>query len=122
MNGRLIKIVWCICIMLTLLTSGWPIFNNDYMIAIWILSGTSSIVLTDVMLTKTTDVNYDLQLNCSIIATMCVAFTIVFGLVIVWGWLNGISDNFITLSKCTLCILAPIGIVTNQIAAWKPKM
>lgn len=122
MNGRLIKIVWCICIMLTLLTSGWPIFNNDYMIAIWILSGTSSIVLTDVMLTKTTDVNYDLQLNCSIITTMCVAFTIVFGLVIVWGWLNGISDNFITLSKCTLCILAPIGIVTNQIAAWKPKM
>ena len=121
MNERLNKIAWCICIMLTVLTSGWPIFNNDYMTVIWILSGISSIILTDIMLAKTSYIDYDFQLSCLIIAAICVLFAIVFALVIVWGWLNEINDNFVTLSTCILCILLPIGIITEHIALWKPK-
>lgn len=121
MNERLIKMVWCICIILTLLTSGWPIFNNDYMIVIWILSAMASIALTDVTLGKASYVDYDFQLSCSIIAVICVLFAIVFALVIVWGWLNEINDDFITLSKCAICILLPVGIITEHIASWKPK-
>jgi len=121
MNEKLDKIAWCICIMLTLLTSGWPIFNNDYMIVIWILSAMASIILTDVVLAKASCIDHDFQLNCLIIAAICALFAIVFALVIIWGWLNEINDNFVTLSKCILCILLPIGIITENIALWKPK-
>lgn len=121
MNEKLIKIAWCICIILTLLTSGWPIFNNDYMIVIWILSAMASIALIDVMLGKASYVDYDFQLSCSIIAVICVLFAIVFALVVAWGLLNEINDDFITLSKCAICILLPIGIITEHIASWKPK-
>lgn len=121
MNERLIKIVWCICIILTLLTSGWPMFDNDYMTIIWILSAMASIALTDIALARVSHIDYDFQLSCSIITVICVLFAIIFALVIVWGWLNEINDNFVTLSKCMLCILSPIGIITEHIASWKPK-
>lgn len=121
MNEKLDKIALCICIVLTILTSGWPMFNNDYMIVIWILSAMASIALTDVMLSKASYVDYDFQLSCLIIAAICILFTIVFALVIVWGWLNEINDNFVTLSKCIICILFPIGIITEHVALWKPK-
>lgn len=121
MNKKLIGIVWCICIILTILTSGWPISNNDYMTVIWVLSAIASIALTDVILAKASYVDCDSKLSCSIISAICVLFAIIFVLVIVWGWMNEINDNFVTLSKCMLCALTPIGIITTHIASWKPK-
>ena len=121
MNEKLDKIAWCICIILTILTSGWPMFDNDYMIIIWILSTMASIVLTDVALARASHVDRDVQLNCSIISAVCIVFAIVFALVVVWGLLNNINDNFVTISKCLLCILLPIAITTENIALWKPK-
>ena len=121
MNEKLDKIAWYICIALMLLTSGWPMFNNDYMIVIWILSTMASIILTDVVLAKAAYVDRSFQLNCSITSTVCILFGIVFALVVVWGLLNEVNDKFVTISKCLICILLPIGIITENIALWKPK-
>ena len=81
----------------------------------------ASIVLTDVALARASHVDRDVQLNCSIISAVCIVFAIVFALVVVWGLLNNINDNFVTISKCLLCILLPIAITTENIALWKPK-
>lgn len=121
MNGKLIKIVWHTCIILTILTGGWPMFDNDYITVIWILSVIASIVLTNVVLAKASHVHDDLQLNCSIISAMCILFSIVFALVVLWGLLNDINDEFVTVSKCLVCVLSPIAIITENIALWKPK-
>lgn len=121
MNERLIKIVWCVCIMLTILTSGWPIFNNDYMIIIWVWSAISSVILPYVILANASHVDSDFQISCAIIAALCVLFVIVSIMVIAKGHLDKINDDFITLAKCMLCMLLPIGVITIRIATWKPK-
>lgn len=121
MNTKLHKIAWCTCTMLTLLTSGWPIFDNGYLIAIWVLSAITSIILTDIVLNQNNDIDSDIQLNCGIICMLCMVLTLVSAIVAVWGWFLETNDDFVTLSKCILCALAPIGIITKNIASWKPK-
>lgn len=121
MDTKLHRIAWCTCIMLTLLTSSWPIFDNGYLVAIWVLSAMTSVILTDIVLNNTNDIDSDIQLNCGIICMLCIVLALVFAIVVVWGWFLETNDNFVTLSKCTLCVLTPIGIITKNIATWKPK-
>lgn len=114
-------IAWCVCIALTMLTSGWPIFDNDYMTTIWLLSGISSIGLTYIILDHVAEIDYDTQLSCAIIAIICLIFAFISASVVIHGRLNGINDDIIALSKCTLCVLLPIGVITKHIASWKSK-
>lgn len=121
MKQKIITSWWCTCILLTLFTSCWPIFNNVYLTAVYALSSVISIILTNIVLIWVNDVDSATRRNNAVIGLMCAIWALICAVIVTFGLFYKIDNNLFTISVLILSAVTPIGIISTKIAIWKPK-